>query len=302
MNYNGIEGFSEAQINRLLELEQDLSKEQMELIANPNFDPGQMRVLGQSFENGLPMETVKIYATPSLTSSQMLGICFDMAENSFSHDQLEQIVEGYSNGLSLKQANLYAKPEFTPEQMKILREALEIGLSSKQVEWCADPNLSVNDMKEKCFSEMVCALKEAPTVKLLEAYLEHEKDTPPDEKFKKIGMDPKDPMVLEAELNILMASIDRVFATPTANMIDYGPRGANIDNDTPIISNIHKYIKDANPKPDLEQFPIFEPDFFHEIQHISNDSTTKSFLFYDKDSNEELEEGFREKDDGREIE
>ena len=98
--------FDIAQITQVIYgLSDGLSKSEVKMYANPNFDQDQMCLIRDGIKQGLD---VSIYAKPEFASSQMY-----------------QIRKGLEEGLDV---SLYTNPKFDYYQMNIIREGLEEGL------------------------------------------------------------------------------------------------------------------------------------------------------------------------------
>ena len=132
-------------------LEENVPREIIELIANPNFCHEQMEVIKTAGKCKMPLNEIKIFAKPEYNSSQMeyliLGIQRDydvsIYENpNLSYMQMGQIFFGFEAGLSLEKIQLYAKPEFNEYQMHEIKLGFEHGLLMDEVKTYANSEYS----------------------------------------------------------------------------------------------------------------------------------------------------------------
>lgn len=87
---------------------------QISLITDPNLDAYQRILIRTGIDEGLSVEQIKIYANPILKLNQM-----------------NQIRIGFKHGLPLEQVELYADAKFDYKQMQEIRERLELASPTK---------------------------------------------------------------------------------------------------------------------------------------------------------------------------
>lgn len=228
---------------------QGLTQDFLWAIRDPRLSPEQITALARGFEMNIAPEKIEVYARPELEPIQMTQVHF-MA-NLLSAEQLEQVVLGLVDKLNFAQVRLYAQPEFSTEQMKILREALKVGLTTKEVEKFADKNLSVDELKEKRLAALIDAAKKSPTVELIKMYFTEEQNLTTAEKCDKIGLSTNNPIVSQAKTELIFDNMPIIDTQKSFSKYDLLNKLPEEIKYVPLERDIHKY-----PDPEIKQPPV----------------------------------------------
>ena len=142
-------------------IENGLTKEWIELIANPDNPEWVMEETVIAFKKGVSMEQAEVALRPAefdcdqqieLLWAFEYGLGMDQvllfAKPEYDDEQMAQLRIAFEHGLSMEQILLFAKPEFDSYQMHELREAFEHGLTDEQITFITDSKLDWEQMYE----------------------------------------------------------------------------------------------------------------------------------------------------------
>lgn len=123
-------GLSEGQLREVhVAMDEGVSLDILDIIANPEYTAQQMYTLRQSFGEDVSTDALSL-----------------VAEGHFNAYEVIEIVTGFRNGLTLEQVVEYAKPEFNEAQMNVIRVGMELGMTKEDIQAFANPEYSWEKM------------------------------------------------------------------------------------------------------------------------------------------------------------